>query len=572
MNIKPYYILSAIFLLFALQGCLEDNTYIYETPPQQSPVGVSFTDTSLGEGVGGSIEIERAVDESSFSSYLIRWGIGEVAAGNGAEYFIAKINKNRQGEIITHELAPNTPVPEGVDSIVVSAYNAKGESAPVSVLIDNFIGVTPSATTRPTNFVAEDQEATAQIVSDFSFEAAEDETDIEYYYLRFAGPDGCPLVGETAAPAYAAGSEPVIADLLDLGYPPNEATNLLVITGTEFGEYTEADCANYTKAPVDTWSVIDYNIQARMPPSAVAVTDIDEGVDIELQIDVTPAQYEFDVRHYSVYLGSCVHIADLPKGGGRLNYSLTYDQYMETDPFLPFDYFPNRQVIVISDGEHCGQNPRLGANYEENSGEWYLIYHVNPSEVSSIISHYNGPRDGLPYNETGSNSWDAQCLQSTGLSVITTSCLAAEPSQRFRVVSAGDISNENAFFIQSLVDGQCFTRGDADTADAWSITDCNNSDSQKMDLVYIPAEGEEPGSSASFYRNDRIVMRANRTGSEQQSCAASDNTGEIFGTWDNCATASGTHWQFWPSAIPSARRGFNLEPTEEPPEEPPLEP
>ncbi|MCG8668315.1 MAG: hypothetical protein MI867_02795, partial [Pseudomonadales bacterium] len=142
MNRKPIGYLAAVAATFVMQGCLEDASYRFETPPNAAPLAILFTDTSLGEGIGGAIEVTRAVDEASFSSYMIRWGTDGLPAGdasgtmlNGELNFIAKINKQRD-EII-HYIPADTPIPEGVNSIVVSSHNALGESDFVAVDIDN---------------------------------------------------------------------------------------------------------------------------------------------------------------------------------------------------------------------------------------------------------------------------------------------------------------------------------------------------------------------------------------------------------------------------------------------------
>ena len=582
MSKKPFHILSALLTVFTLQACLEDNTYIYETAPQHPPGGVDFIDTNLGEGISGTIEVTRAENESSFSSYMVRWGIGGAIAGNGGEFFIAKINKNRAA--ITYELPVNTVVTEGVDSIVVNSYNAKGESEPVATFIHNFVNIPPIADTRPRNFVSTDDEGTAKINADFSFDAANDESEIDYYYLRFAGADGCPLVERPVSAAYqAVGAS--ISDIIDLDYPPNDATNLLILTGTEFGEYVEDDCSNYVSAPLDTWSYIDYTLPARMPASAVEVTDTSEGIDIELQIDVSPAQYEFDVEKYAVYLGECTYIDDIPKGGGSLTHQITYEQYMETDPLKPYDSYPYRLVTVtpvtatpddaidVPHGQDCPhfsqveedidgvQGITYGKTYKENSGEWYLIYHVDQSEVDALMSHYDYVRDGLPYFATASDNWDAQCLQVSGASVSKISCNATDPSQRFRMVASENPERPDAFYIQSVVDGRCFNRSDEDIADAWSLVDCDNSRGQQMDLVYVAPTVEDPEAPpVSTYVAERkqILMRVSSADQSQQSCAESTSgQNNVFGNWDNCTATSGVYWQFWREAMPSERRSFN---------------
>lgn len=551
MNKKPLAILSATFATLLLQGCLEDNSYIYDTPPQFPPVAIIFEDTSLSEGIGGPIQVTRAVDESSFSAYIIRWGTGLVAAGNeqgimedGNLNFIAKITKDQPD--IVHYLAPNTPIPPGVDSIVVSAHNALGESTLVAAEIINLVENPRTPETRASGFSATDSEPTARITADLAFTPALDQEDIEKYYIRYAGQDGCPLAGEPIS-SYPASDLPQISDFVEMGLPPNSATNLLIVSGGEFGEHAEDDCANYIAAPEGTWNDINYNLPATEKPSDVIVTDVDPGLAIDLEIHVAPAQYELDIRHYAVYLGeeeNCTFIGNLPKGGGTIHHQLTFAEYNESIPHPNFSFYtiyPNRTVTVVSDGESCDQLSRLGKTYTENSGNWHLIHHVNGTETTEINNHYDSIQ--FEYHPDIFNDWDPQCVQVNGTDLEVADCNQGDGRQRFTVVSLEDPENSNLYTIQSLYNQNCFQRSADDGEHDWFLAPCDGGIGQSMEITPDATDA-----------NHRKITAYRITSITDQSCAtASSGRNDVYGTWNNCDATSDIQWQFWPKARPSDR-------------------
>ena len=560
MNRKPFAFLTAIVAPLFLQGCLEDlQPPIYNSPPTSPPIAVEFVDTSLGEGIGGAIEITRAADESSFASYMIRWGTAGVPAGDaqgimldGNLNFIARVSKTRAEAV--YYLPAETDIPEGVDSIVVSSYNPLGESGVVSVLIDNLIDLPRTPETRASNLTVSDSNEFAIIDASLSFESAFDESDINYYLLRYADDQGCPLPGEPAA-TYLAGETITISDQLYLGYPPYNARNLLLVTGNDLGEHTEADCNNYISAPEGEWNYIDYNQPAKEAPSALTIEDVNPELALSLEINVSPAQFELDIRHYSVYLGSgshCQLIGQLPKGGGTLTYELSHEEYSETEasPFNPaWVSYPNQIVTVVSDGENCFQFPQLSATYSEDSGIWHLIYLVEGEETTEINNHYDSI--DIPYDAAINEGWDARCMSVTGTAqdpapeLVTASCNRNDGRQRFAVVTTENSENPDLHTIVSLFNGKCFARTADDGEDNWLLEECDGANAlQHMEL-------ESDGVNLD---NKQIAVYRS---AEETACAQTGSgRDDVYGEWGNCGATTGVYWQFWQQAMPSERQRF----------------
>ncbi|MCG8313976.1 MAG: RICIN domain-containing protein [Pseudomonadales bacterium] len=558
MNQKPLAFVLATLVAVLLQGCLEIEPPVWTGKPPFAPLGVSFTDTSLGQGIGGAIEIVRAADESGLASYVIRWGIGGLPAGDedgnltdGSHNFIAQVNKDRADAVFY--IAPNTPIPDGVDSIVVTSYNPLGESDDsVYVTIDNLVYIPRTPETRATELSVTDSDETARIYADIAFTPAANQDDIETYFLRYAGEDGCPIGGQTVAefPATEAFS---IAGAIDSGYPPNNATNLLVMSGNSDGEHGEDDCSNYLVAPGDSWNYINYDQPARFAPAAVSVTDVSDGLDVELIIDVEAAQYEIDIRHYSVYLGSggtCTLLGNLPRGGGTLTANVAYEDYALGVPsvFNPaWVTYPNQIITVVSDGENCNQYPQLTKTYTEFSGDWFLIYHVNPTEAPDIESHYD--RIDIAYDAAIYDDWNADCLQvslADDTEVVVAACDKQVGQQRFRITSKGDAENLNDYVIQSLYNDLCFQRTNDEGEHDWQMAACNEGQSQTMTFTADATE-------TSYLK----VSTTRTTDPAQSSCTiATSGRDDVFGTWNNCEATTDIFWQFWPQAMPSLRNRF----------------
>ncbi|MCG8669806.1 MAG: RICIN domain-containing protein, partial [Pseudomonadales bacterium] len=413
--------------------------------------------------------------------------------------------------------------------------------------IDNLIYVPRTPETRASNLSVTDNNVFAIIDADLSFDTATNQEDIEFYFLRYADENGCPIAGEPVE-TYLASDAVSISDSLYMDYPPNNATNLLLVSGNQDGEHAEADCANYISAPEGTWNQIDYNQPARFAPAAVTVTDIDPSLSLNLEIVVEPSQYELDIRHYSVYLGSgagCTLLGQLPKGGGTLSHPLSHEEYLvtESSPFFPdWVSYPNQIITVVSDGENCFQDPKLSRTYQEDSGVWHLIYLVEGEETSEINSHYNSIR--IPYDPAINPAWDATCMSLDGDNLVTAPCNKDDGKQRFIVRSAENPENVHQHVIESLFSQKCFQRTSAEGENDWLLADCDESSAQQMELR----------SNGVDLFNKKIAVNRNAT---EQSCAtATDGRDDVYGTWNNCDATSGIYWQFWQQAMPSDRQCF----------------
>lgn len=380
-----------------------------------------------------------------------------------------------------------------------------------------------------------------------------DQSDIEFYRIRYADQNGCPISGEPLVTLNATGAETLQANITSpqtqpggkLLAPPANATNLLVVSGNKYGEHTEENCANYRRLST-AWNNINFSFPARYSASKVNVSDLDAGLNLNISVTVQPAINELDIRHYSVYVksystGQCTYLGQIAKGGGSLSYQMNYTTWRS---LLPANS-DSATVIAISDGESCNGYPYNIANLNENSGKWYQIYNMDPAGIKEITdAFYLFPR--IFDKSILSPDTYSSCIEADGDSLKLATCDPYNGGQRFSVVSANQ-TNKHFHYIKALSNNKCFYRNDLGTEEAWKLTGCNNSEEQRMELK----------STNNNYNDKKIAVANVVAGITNWSCATSHNTRtDIFGTWGNCNVGVGIFWQFWEGGYPSRTAQF----------------
>ena len=105
-----------LFLSCPNQGLLDNKL----------PRSVSFTDIDQGTGeIAGTATIDRALDESELTAYVLSWGSAEDEKLSGAD----PIEVFPKSGSLSYTFPPDTPIPLGATHLIATIRNDTEESA-----------------------------------------------------------------------------------------------------------------------------------------------------------------------------------------------------------------------------------------------------------------------------------------------------------------------------------------------------------------------------------------------------------------------------------------------------------
>jgi len=211
-----------------------NNNQPLPSPPTEDATAVSFTDIDLNLTVGGPINVTRAIDETTITHYVLRWGgVNHCNIAGGG--FITQLVKT--GSDLVYTLAPGTNVPAGAEEILVYTKNDFFESTDcdnVYTPLANNTGpkVPPTVTADGVSFIDTDVQDT--IGGTVIIDIADNEPTITAYVIRW-GDDSHMNVGTSIIAELAVTGEDLIYQIPQGTVVPNGATEILVYSKNAYG-------------------------------------------------------------------------------------------------------------------------------------------------------------------------------------------------------------------------------------------------------------------------------------------------------------------------------------------------
>lgn len=514
--------LLLFFAIISLMGCGPEK--IFKDPPTSVATGLQFEDKIQGTALGGTVFINRAVDDSDASSYVLRWGSNGAPASTSDEFksnYIGRVTIVASNNSIPYKYElyiPELPPEElNIDSIMVFTSNPAGENPiGIEVALNNLIEAPLAPTAHPQNVSFSDQNTRVTIQGNIEFVGAIDESNIHYYTLRYAGDDGCPL--QTAAISQI----PVGANY---AYTISERTvisaarSVVVIAGNEHGEAVETDCALYSSSNTAEFNIITESQTPYWPARKVLIgEDTDDTEFVTALIEIQGSNDERDLSTgYYINLndgtnGSCNTLLEFfPKKGKRQWHELQLDQWAVPTGATQF---------LVSTGTECGFEPHGQPHQiaiKNNIGQWFQI----KTDAGKCLRAEDSEPTEFPDNDG----------QSSHLRLVD--CDAYDEAQRFTRHTLDIGANEAFHRIVSVSKGGCIWRRDNTQTQEWQLMKSCNSG---VGTVIRTATNGDNNKTFSL-SIERDVSTDPEQPELEHSCAVVDGN-KLISSWNNCNDAN----------------------------------
>ena len=523
--------LSLFGLLLA--GCKNGSEPTrYDIPPISIAENVTFADTVMGAGFGGTVVVTRSAYDYDASSYVLRWGVGGLPAAlpGGQSNFItsAPITQSSNNALLL-EFSVNE-IPQGVDSLLVFTSNATGDATSgFSVPVDNVHSHPLAPKTKPISVRFYDSNSSLSINGSLNITINSQDAGLYNWVLRYADANGCVLPGAPVRTFYIGSGYRGYRYTFYNHDVPKEAAAFVVLAKNYYGEAFEENCSNYASSIPADFNYIAEQEVPRYQPKAVYFTgpDSDDTYKLARSLIIEPSEDERDLRGgYHVYWATSTNgnpcRTDLPRLGyfAKNGGSHTLNINGEIPRFV--------DSIIVSAGRACVGSSTVQPAHTlllqnlPSTPSWYMIRNADNGRCISADDRTAG-------------------AMSSGLSMAT--CNLNDAAQRFYTtqITVPD-GNNHIFRVQSSKTGGCFEREYWSGVWQLNYTCTNDNLWTQMELTHLKAEDKAA---------KRIIVRNQVAGIWHYSCSWADLVqSRPTGTWGNCAWGIDMTWYFMPNGNP----------------------
>lgn len=519
--------LPILLMPLLLTGCPEGGGIVIgpTAPPTSVALNIEFSDTIPGSGIGGTIKVTRAVDDSDATAYIVRWGSNGVPAPVTAEFssnYIGRLVTSGARSDVPYSLdiyVAEPPADLDIDSIMVFTSNSAGENTNgISVPLINVIDIDNAPTLHPASVTFSDTDERVSIAGTVTFQPPASEAGIASYVIRLANADGCPLqipaLGEVAqGAAYSFEVSPRAIS--------SASYSIAVIAKNQFGEASSENCSDYAHTDPANFNTIvagatPFYTANRATP-AVPVDD-DDTVAYHATVAVQGSRDERDLgTGYFVNLGdnagNCLTpaLAQLSPIGNR--------EWQNVEINLP-QVPTNATRILVSTGTECGYAG--GAPHEltlgNNLGNWFQIKSTTSNRCLQTMASEPGQ---IPDNDGQSNE------------LRLTACDSHNPAQHFLVNNIYASDDPNGYVIFNVVSettGGCLWRRNNSDEQEWQVRkDCSSS--ELGNEIQIIARSNSNGR-----RDKTLAVRSTVAEADKLYSCAIESEDRLVSSWDNCST------------------------------------
>jgi hypothetical protein len=542
MNFKPkiridHLLLFAFFII--LSGCRADALDPrFREPPTSIATSIEFEDKIQGEALGGTISVVRALDDSDASAYILRWGSNGAVAQTNDEFtsnFIHRFEITGGYTDVPYEYQLYIPTPPpvdlNIDSIMVFTTNTVGDnSIGIDVALNNLIEEPLAPIEHPVSVSFEDGDSRVTIQGTIEFQAAVDETSIDFYTIRYADESGCPL--QSSAIAIIEQGQ-AYSYTLSARTAPSSARSFVVLASNQYGEAAETDCSEYSASDHTVFNQIVPSMQPYYMAKRVKLSsDSDDTSQFTATLEIQGGNDERDLSTgYYVNLlddstGECSNqIAYFPKIGKRLWHTFEFTSWLIPE---------NTTNLLISTGTECGFAGGEPHRVEINNsrGNWYLIKSV---DTELCLSAEDSEPTEFPDND--------------GLSshLRMVSCDAYDTAQRFTVSNLYLNDQPNSYVVYrvaSVEKGGCLWRRDNAGEQEWQLMKaCDDSVETQIQIM---SRNDDNG------RRNKTMAARNQISTDpdapawEYSCIVETGDKLISG-WNNCNASNWSLFNFAPA-------------------------